>query len=468
MLEQIQHIVVLMLENRSFDHMLGFLYADTNNTSPAGQPFEGLTGTENNLDANGTAVTVFRIQSSQRYAYYMPGANPGEGYVHTNKQLFGTDPPPLPPVATCKGFLADFAATMGTPQHIGVAGTVSTNIMGVFTPEMLPVLSGLARGYAVCDHWFASVPSETMPNRAFALAATSLGSVSDPSNAPPPTYNVKSIFGALASANVSWTIYGYDQQPYTRYNFPDTLNAANTHFGLFADFQAAAAQGKLAAFSFLEPSWGTTGNSQHPNYDVALGEKLIHDVYNALRSGPAWNQTLLIVTYDEHGGCYDHVPPPLGATPPDSSPPVSFDFKRFGVRVPTVLVSPLIAAGTVFRVPSGATPLDHTSILKTIERRWGLAPLTQRDAAAGDIGGVLALTTPRTDDPLNGVVVPTSGPHSANDPPSHLQKLHAEAVSLLPVPVGGAPGRSQFRSGAEADEYIRAETQAWMAGRRAG
>jgi phospholipase C len=102
---------------------------------------------------------------------------------------------------------------------------------------------------------------------------------------------------------------------------------------------------------FLEPSWGAKENSQHPNYNVALGEQFIHDVYYALRNGPAWRQTLLIITYDEHGGCYDHVPPPWGATPPDNiAGEFGFDFSRFGPRVPTVLVSPLIEAGTVFRV----------------------------------------------------------------------------------------------------------------------
>jgi phospholipase C len=123
------------------------------------------------------------------------------------------------------------------------------------------------------------------------------------------------------------------------------------------------------------------GNSQHPNYDVALGEQLIHDVYYALRNGPAWNQTVLIVTHDEHGGCYDHVSPPTGAVAPDSSAgEFGFDFTRYGVRVPAVLVSPLITAGTVFR-PSGTVPLDHTSILKTVETRWGLPPLTARGAS---------------------------------------------------------------------------------------
>ena len=179
---------------------------------------------------------------------------------------------------------------------------------------------------------------------------------------------------------------------------------------MFSDFAAAAKGGTLPAFTFLEPSWSSTGNSQHPNYDVALGEQLIHDVYETLRGGPGWPQTLLVITYDEHGGCYDHVPPPSGATPPDNDAgEFGFDFTRFGVRVPTVLVSPLIAPGTVYRVPAGSTPLDHTSILKTVEQRWGLPSLTARDAAAPGFGDVLTLTAPRTDDVLAGVTVPDLG-----------------------------------------------------------
>ena len=123
----------------------------------------------------------------------------------------------------------------------------------------------------------------------------------------------------MTAHSVSWKIYGYDAEPLTRANFPDTMDAPETCFGKFADFQADAAAGNLAAYSFLEPSWGSTGNSQHPNYDVSLGEALILAVYQTLRNGPGWDQTLLIITYDEHGGCYDHVPPPTGATPPDSA-----------------------------------------------------------------------------------------------------------------------------------------------------
>ena len=133
------------------------------------------------------------------------------------------------------------------------------------------------------------------------------------------SYTCPTIFGLLTKHKIPWVIYGYETDPLTRQNFSDTTNAPDSNFGVFADFKTAAAAGKLPAFTFLEPSWGAKGNSQHPNYNVALGEQLIHDVYYALRNGPAWNKTLLIITYDEHGGCYDHVPPPSGAVPPDNT-----------------------------------------------------------------------------------------------------------------------------------------------------
>jgi phospholipase C len=341
----VQHIVQVMLENRSFDHMLGFLYP--NKSGPGGQPFEGLSGTESNNDTSGKPVAVYQIDTSTPGAYFMPGADPGEGYANTNVQLFGTGAPPSPPAATMTGFVTSFASAIPYDQRSGrsvLTGTTPSSIMGMFPPSALPVLSGLARGFAVCDHWYSSVPTETFPNRAFACAATSQGHMNDATS----SFTVQSIFGLMTAHSVSWKIYGYDAEPLTRADFPDTMDAPETNFGKFADFQADAAAGQLPAYSFLEPSWSSTGNSQHPNYDVALGEAFILQVYQAVRNGPGWNNTLLLITYDEHGGCYDHVPPPSGATPPDSTiGEFGFDFTRFGVRVPAVLVSPLIPAGTI-------------------------------------------------------------------------------------------------------------------------
>ena len=466
-LASIKHIVVLMLENRSFDHMLGFLYTDQGNKSPSGQSFEGLTGKEINLDGRSMPVPVFKIIPTDQNAYFMPGADPGEGYAATNSQLFGTAIAPIPPAASNGGFVTDYAYTLGWEEneHWSIlSGTVAKDIMGIYTPDMLPVLSGLARGYAVCDHWYCSVPTETLPNRAFACAATSQGHMDDKTK----TYTCPSIFGLLTQHNVSWVIYGYDSPPLTRHNFPDITNAPASNFGQFKDFQEAAKSGNLPAFSFLEPSWGANGNSQHPNYDVALGEQLIYDVYQAVSTGKGWNDTLLIITYDEHGGCYDHVAPPSGATPPDNSAgEYGFDFTRFGVRVPTVLVSPLIAPGTVFRVPDGSTPLDHTSILKTVEKRWGVPSLTARDAAAPDVGAVLTLTSPRSDNPLVGVSVPSSGMTNPDgEVPSHLQQVHAELVAQLPVTDAQGGTHHQMpamKTGADYDHYIRSRTAAWQA-----
>ena len=181
-LPDIQHIVVLMLENRSFDHMLGFLYAAQGNVSPQGQPFEGLTGSESNPDSSGKAVKAFAIAAGTALTYFMPGADPGEGYSATNAQLYGSEHPGSA-VATNAGFVTNFAATLAwesrTPGWTPLAGTQATDIMGMFTPALLPVLSALARGFAVCDQWYASAPTETLPNRAFAAAATSQGHMDD-------------------------------------------------------------------------------------------------------------------------------------------------------------------------------------------------------------------------------------------------------------------------------------------------
>jgi phospholipase C len=464
-LASIDHIVLLMLENRSFDHMLGFLYAAAGNVSPAGQPFDGLTGREWNPDDTGAEVQVYRIQGGQADTYLMPGADPGEGYQNTNYQLFSNDNPAPGEVPTNQGFVVNFKSAIASDLAKGwkdtLPGVQASQIMGMYTPELLPILSGLAKGYAVCDAWFSSAPTMTMPNRAFALAGTSQGHMDDHAK----VFTCPSIFGRLSDANLDWAIFGYNRDPLTRNDFSDAQNADDSHFGHFRDFQERAAAGTLPAFTLLEPSWSSTGNSQHPNYNVAAGEKLIRDVYDALRKGPDWSATLLIITYDEHGGCYDHVAPPWGATPPGDGTvgEFGFDFTRFGVRVPAVLVSPRIAPGTVFRAPGGV--IDHTSVLKTISERFGTARLTARDAAAPSLGDVLTLAAPRADDPLQGVVTPVSHHHHpAAATPSHLDLVQAAKVAALPVRnehgfyEEADPG---LETAAELSDFIRDRGAAW-------
>ena len=475
----IDHIVVLMLENRSFDHMLGYLYTREENKSPIGHPFDGLTGQESNPDSTGTAVPVFPITGTTQNGYFMPGADPGEGYKSTNSQLYGSinAPQSEPKAANAAiGYLKDFTYVLTwepkeRPKEV-VPGTVATDIMGCFAPEMLPVMSALAKGYAVCDRWFGSAPTETLPNRAFALAGTSQGHMDDNTK----SYTVPSIFGSLSKAGLDWRIYGYINPPLTRHDFPDTLSASDDHFGLFTDFQKAAAAGTLPAFTFLEPCWsGPQQNDQHPVSDVSAGERLIHDVYQAMKQSPLWSKSLLIITYDEHGGCYDHVPPPWTATPPDATAgEFGFDFKRFGPRVPTLLISPLIEAGTVFRVPETGTPLDHTAILKAIETRWDIPALTARDAAAPDLWPVISLAKPRTDDPLDGVAPPEAPPSPLpRDVPTHLQLINAAMAAALPVhDEQGATHHSTpdvmpvFETSQEYDAYIRDRVERWKRSRK--
>ncbi|HTR87731.1 MAG TPA: alkaline phosphatase family protein [Reyranella sp.] len=469
-LPQIKYIVQLMLENRSFDQMLGYLYTNANppNRSPAGDPYDGLTGQEFNLDSSGNKVPVFPIGKTHTHPYLMPGCDPREGFQATNLQLFGVDPVPPGAKATNGGFVVNFenaiAYDQGRHEPDALPGTKPSDIMGMYDPSMLPVMSALARSYAVCDAWFSSAPTETYPNRAFALAGTSLGHLKDDFK----ILNTPSIFGRMSDAGLDWAAYGYNSYPYVRTDYPDTKAADQSKFGHFSDFQQRAKAGTLPAFTFLEPGWGPTGNSQHPVTDVSLGEKLIFDVYKALQTGAGWKNTLLIINYDEHGGNYDHVAPPTNATPPDNFrgdvDHLNFDFTRFGVRVPALLISPLIKAGTVFRARSGV--IDHTSVLRTLQLRWPqIKPLGKRDAAAPGLGDVLTLAQPRTDDPLGSTTPPSSGEPVPNaNRPSKLQKMQAAKVASLPVPnEHGTYDHDQpdLKTSNEAAEYIRDRTAAW-------
>ena len=462
----IKHIVQLMLENRSFDQMLGFLYESTGNKSPTGQAFDGLTGNESNPDDMGKQIKVYKIDPSGPHPYLMPGADPGEGFHNTNYQLFRTDDPVLGKAPTNDGFVINFKAAIASDlaRHFQdtLPDTEPSEIMGMYTAEMLPIMSGLAKGFAVCDRWFSSAPTQTIPNRAFAGSATSQGHLDNQSK----VFTCPSIFGQMSKKNVDWAIYGYNRDPLTRHDYTDILTADESHYGHFRDFQGRAAAGTLPAYTFLEPDWGSGGNSQHPNYDVSLGEQILHDVYYTLRNDPHWNDTLLLITYDEHGGNYDHVAPPWGAVPPDDGTVGEWGFKfdRFGVRIPALLISPRIKAGTVFRARRGE--IDHTSVLKTIELRWGLDPLTERDKAAPDLGDVLTLATPRTDDPLKGVEIPVSGtPHPAQSQPSVIEKIHAYKVSHLQMrnDKGSYDHHAppDLSSSAAIGEYIQTRTAAW-------
>lgn len=446
-LMQIQHIVHLMLENRSFDHMLGVLY-DKENPPAGNQPFDGLTGEEFNpsypSDKPFRVFDIGNLPSEQRYC--MLGTDPGEGFHNYNNQLYGRSNPSNKDSPTNLGFIKNFALKIDSDKKkkdVVRAWTRSTNIMGYYTPTLLPVLSTLASAYAVCDRWFSSIPGHTWPNRAFAAAATSQGILDNPKT--PGWLTAPTIFNRLSTEfrlrpGLEWAIfYPVGGHSHSRTNFA-AIQSANFdgHFGDMDDFSHRVANGRLPAYSFIEPGFGAGENSQHPDYDVAQGEQLIWSIYNTLRTNlEIWNSTLFIITYDEHGGLYDHVGPPRTATPPDDKiGQYGFDFSRFGVRVPAVLVSPLISMGTVFRAANGT--IDHTSVLQTIFERWGGPTphyLSNRDKAAPSLSDVLTLSAPRTDNLLANVTPPAPClTCSDNETPSALELLHAEQVAQLPVP----------------------------------
>ena len=354
-LAAIEHVVVLMLENRSFDHMLGYLYADSGNVSPAGQPFEGLTGTESNPDASGNPVGVYQITPATPNAYFMPGADPGEGYKATNTQLWGSA---TAPASRHAGRHDRVRHRLRVHDHVGDQrevvdrgrhhGQLDHGLLHPAGPAGAVRAGPGLRGVRPLVRLGADRDAAEPRVRPGRHQPGAHGRQHQDLHLPVHLRLADQGRGQLAGLRLRRA--AADQGRLPRHQ----PGADASHFGLFTDFQAAAAAGTLPAFTFLEPSWSSTGNSQHPNYDVALGEQLIHDTYEALRSGPGWDQTLFVLTYDEHGGCYDHVPPPWGATPPDNTAgEFGFGFDRFGVRVPTLLISPLIAPGTVYRVPDG-------------------------------------------------------------------------------------------------------------------
>ena len=382
-LANIEHIVVLMLENRSFDSMLGKLYAKSDD-------FDGLAGNEQNLDANGTVVPVWNSPGTDEATMSIPDPDPGEEWTDINMQLFGTPNLPSPtPAASMSGFVNNYLEQKAADPK---GNYDPKSVMHYFAPDQVPVLSQLATQFAVCDRWFASAPCQTWPNRWFVHAATADG---HENNDPPHMPDVPTIYNRLEEVSVSWSIYFHDMaQAHTLLQ----LFAHLDHFHFYAQFQADCQSGTLPAYSFIEPQYysdfGHPENDQHPPAVVTLGEQLIADVYNCVRASSLWTKTLLIITYDEHGGIYDHVAPPAAIPPAPPQLNQVFAFDRYGVRVPAVIVSPYVEAGTVFGITAGQ-PYDHTSIIATVRKRFGiLDALTARDAAAPDLDSILTRPTP--------------------------------------------------------------------------
>jgi phospholipase C len=437
-LSQIEHIVVLMLENRGFDHMLGWL-------KPAGPEWNGLTGDEwCPIEPADFADPDLPVENRQYVTRgtgdaHAPNPVPGELFTDTNTQLFGRRIVPDGAEASNRGFVINYGTAIDRYNQFhpwNLRNTTAPSIMECHLPEQLPTLSRLALEFGVCDAWHASAPAQTFANRAFLHAATSDGGTD---NIPVRIVARDTVFGLLDQKKVPWKVYFHD--------FPTVLLckqpwSSPLNFHLFDRFKSDAAEGKLPSYAFIEPQYyqqGTTfASDMHPAHDTVFGEQLVAEVYNALRAGPAWKSTLLVIVWDEHGGTYDHVAPPA-ATPPDGKVgDQGFRFDRFGMRVPAILVSPWIEKGSVFRPPLDGPPCDHTSIIATLRQRFQLGgPLTARDAAAPHLAGALNLQAPREDTPPSLPIPPS--PSAASELQAFvsltpLQDAIHEASKLIPVP----------------------------------
>ena len=349
-LSTVSTVVVLMMENRSFDHYFGSL------SLREGRAVDGLTGAEFNLDPAGTRVAPFQLDD------FTP-ADPPHGWDDSHDQWNS---------GANDGFVV---AHRGANQN---------DVMGYHVRSQLPSLYGLADQFALCERWFASVMGSTWPNRFHLHGATSTGIKGNS-----PAIGFRSIFAALDDAGISNRNYFHDV-PWALGGYGKTAGNAPIE-----QFFTAARDGTLPQFSIVDPGFLAAGaNDDHPDHDVRLGQALIASVWNALATSPQWNEILFVITYDEHGGFYDHVPPP-------TTTDTRADFRQLGFRVPSIVAGPRALRGVV------RTPFDHVSVAATVTRRFGVPPLNGRVTATNHLASCLdpGLTAPRPSFMLPPVVI---------------------------------------------------------------
>lgn len=470
----IEHVFVLMLENRSFDHLLGK---------------SGITG----IDAETGQPTVLNgIAGAAPAAKVGPmDADPGHEFPDVVEQLTGTflgDKTPLSngtyPPLTGTGFESSFMRTAGTKANAN-----PDEILSCFPPDKLPVLNALAREFAVCDSWYSSMPGPTLPNRFFLLAGSSGGLDHSPSNTE--MLEELTIDGFPFQHG---TIF--DRKLRTRIYCGGILCMAQCMKGVnhwdvhrFSDFATdinSTDKPYDVQFTLIEPDYGDItgtfkgGTSQHPMDSVTGGEGLIQKVYETLRGSPIWEKSLLIVLWDEHGGFYDHVLPPRAVSPGDTAvaknaTQYAFDFSLYGIRVPSVIVSPLVPKNLVdHRV------YDHTSVQATVEALFGELPFTARDAAARTVLPLLSLSAPRQTIPTlpdpapadftdAGSVDKSASANSGNVPAFIAAAMKAE-MSFSPAAEREAILNKvkSIRTLAHADEYLKSVSASLDSGRGSG
>jgi phospholipase C len=334
----IEHIVVVTMENRSFDHLLGWVPGADGKQA-------GLSYT----DSKGAIHSTYTLTPD-----YTGCGHPDPDHSYGQSRVAYDN-------SAMDGFLR--------------AGSNDIYAIGYYTQADLPFYGALARNYLVCDRYFASILGPTFPNRMFLWAAQTdrLGDTVAFSSLP-------TIFDRLAAARVSHRYY-FNNLPYLAFWGLKYVLATGT----FSEFLAKAAAGALPAVSFVDPNYTLlddgTGNDDHPHADIRNGDAFLARIFHALANSPAWKNTVLIINFDEWGGFFDHVPPPRAIAPNNLDTDLVNGQALLGFRVPVIVASP-------FTRNSGPSPLvthtvfDHTSALKLIEWRWGLQPLTARDASS--------------------------------------------------------------------------------------
>lgn len=374
----IKHVVVLVQENLSFDSYAGGLAYNPG--------IDGLLRRQRcnpyNISADDSAEVC-----GKPIAENVAPDDPDHSISGSNMQIYGTYHPGGGDNASMQGFVTEqvHAYEMG-------AGNVSraAEVINYHSPENVPVLSAMAENFVLFDRWFAAVPGPTNPNRAYLTSGASHGhgmNDGDFLNSPLPQ---PSIFQQLTEANISWVNYSNttDFLPDAMfYTWAAETGKNETHVMPIDQFYEDAESGNLPQFSWINPEC-CSFMSFHPPSPIKMGEGFIKSIYEALRSSPQWDETLFILTFDEHGGFADHVPPPEGVPPGDNlnyaeeagdGKPTTFHFDRLGIRVPTVLMSPWVSKGVVQNRPSDQTgEFTHTSILKFLSHLWDLDILTPR------------------------------------------------------------------------------------------
>ena len=434
----IKHIVALMMENRSFDHLLGYLMMEN-------LEIDGVT--DNLFTNRDSAGEPHRTTSGAEYQGQLivdPGHDADDVYLQMYGVPFGT----AAGEPDMSGFSLSYHGLGGDPQ----------DIMRCFKPEQVPNIAALAREYTVCDRWFSSVPGPTLPNRAFAHFGTSFGRL-DMS----PVYfsNKPNIYSRLKAAGAQAKIYYYAPWSGTM-GLTFLLTSQRQYFGLWGDFLSDCKNDKLPQYSFVEPPYYDNGQTiaadQHPDHNIQAGDNFVRQVYEAVRSNAdTWHSTLLLVVWDEHGGIFDHVAPPKvehtdGFT--SAAPPFGFD--RYGVRVPAIAISPYVQKGRVDH-----TLYEHASIPATATAQFIGDPKANapyaREQWASDFLSVLELAAPRDEFPdwaaqpvdLSPDAVSRAAAKAAQLHLDQVQEVHAALLQSRPdVAAQMDPGAVKMEGGA--------------------